>query len=309
MVSSSSSNGGGASAAEANLHGKNSIGCMWSIIQLVCKYPNRRKFFITSGKKSEKTITVSSSSPSNITSLQSPTENSSSTGSSVVYLTADEQPVYSSPTTSPLAEIHRSSSLNSPESFHSYTTPAPLPLVARLMGLSTEPFIAPSETEAEKRQKLLSVMEKCDNDLKALKKIINTVCSISVFDSPVSGRYPSLARCMKQRQPDGRLQQQQQPSATTNGADEVYGNWASSCQGSCHHPKKVMGMGMKETVEEVCRDFEWGERREVGRIGLAMQDHICRDLVEEAVKDMGLPCNYQAPAIPPFEACKRRLCF
>lgn len=62
---------------------------------------------------------------------------------------------------------------------------------------------------------------------------------------------------------------------------------------------------MIESVEEVCRDISWGEKREIGRIGLALQDHICRDLIEEIVTDLGCYCFYTLP----FEACKRRLSF
>lgn len=60
---------------------------------------------------------------------------------------------------------------------------------------------------------------------------------------------------------------------------------------------------MRRSVEEVCRDVAWGEKRELGRIGLALQDYICRDLIEEIVTEFG--CLYTLP----FEACKRRLCF
>lgn len=63
---------------------------------------------------------------------------------------------------------------------------------------------------------------------------------------------------------------------------------------------------MVESVAEVCRDIAWGEKREIGRIGLALQDHICKDLIEEMVKDMGsYTCVYSLP----LEACKRRLRF
>lgn len=62
---------------------------------------------------------------------------------------------------------------------------------------------------------------------------------------------------------------------------------------------------MAESVEEVCRDIAWGERREVGRIGLVLQDYICRDLIEETVTEMGYVPMYSLP----FEACKRKLCF
>lgn len=63
--------------------------------------------------------------------------------------------------------------------------------------------------------------------------------------------------------------------------------------------------GMMRSVDEVCRDVAWGENREIGRIGLALQDCICRDLIEEIVRELG--CLYTLSL--PFESCKRRLCF
>ena len=63
---------------------------------------------------------------------------------------------------------------------------------------------------------------------------------------------------------------------------------------------------MVESVEEVCRDIAWGERREVGRLGLVLQDYICRDLIEETVAEMGYVSSMYSL---PFEACKRKLCF
>lgn len=73
------------------------------------------------------------------------------------------------PTRSPTlsAEIRRSSSVKSPETIGK--SPA---LVARLMGLEAVPAIPAKETSSEKRRKLLGALEKCDNDLKALKEVI-----------------------------------------------------------------------------------------------------------------------------------------
>jgi hypothetical protein len=65
---------------------------------------------------------------------------------------------------------------------------------------------------------------------------------------------------------------------------------------------------MIESVNEVCRDTAWGERREIGRTGLALQDYIFRDLIEEIVKEMGFDCIYQLGPLP-FESCKKRLSF
>lgn len=83
------------------------------------------------------------------------------------------------PTRSPTlsAEIRRSSSVNSPTK--NGKSPA---LVARLMGLEAVP--AAEETSSEKRRKLLGALEKCDNDLKALKKIIMALRSPEIAHPP-----------------------------------------------------------------------------------------------------------------------------
>lgn len=66
---------------------------------------------------------------------------------------------------------------------------------------------------------------------------------------------------------------------------------------------------MVESVDEVCKDIAWGEKREIGRIGLAIQDFICRDLIEEVVKDHLGCSSYSSIHTLPLQACKKRLCF
>ncbi|KAL4371539.1 hypothetical protein HN51_016019 [Arachis hypogaea] len=48
-------------------------------------------------------------------------------------------------------------------------------LVARLIGLDEAPEAAPAESVVEKRWQLLRALQRCDEDLKALKKIIEAV--------------------------------------------------------------------------------------------------------------------------------------
>lgn len=74
-------------------------------------------------------------------------------------------------------------------------------------------------------------------------------------------------------------------------------------------PPPRTSKAMIESVEEVCKDIAWGETREVGRMGLVIQDYICRDLIEEFVKDLGHSCNSSKVYSLPFQACKRKLCF
>lgn len=113
----------------------------------------------------------------------------------------------------------------------------------------------------------------------------------------------------------GRVQQQKQQLQKKPGEDNTYFYERMTSELTLNKKGKneeddgsVMWSGkvMIESVEEVCRDIAWGEKREIGRIGLALQDHICRDLIEEIVKDLGYCCFYSTL---PFEACKRRLTF
>ncbi|XP_062004918.1 uncharacterized protein LOC133722118 [Rosa rugosa] len=65
----------------------------------------------------------------------------------------------------------------------------------------------------------------------------------------------------------------------------------------------------ESTVDQVCRDIAWGEKREMGRIGLALQDLIYKNLIQELVAEMDYS-KYTSPVCSlPFEACKRRLSF
>ncbi|KAL4274187.1 hypothetical protein AHAS_Ahas04G0115700 [Arachis hypogaea] len=48
-------------------------------------------------------------------------------------------------------------------------------LVVRLMRLDEAPEAAPAESVVEKRRQLLGALQRCDEDLKALKKIIEAV--------------------------------------------------------------------------------------------------------------------------------------
>ncbi|KAG2689855.1 hypothetical protein I3760_09G159400 [Carya illinoinensis] len=156
--------------APETLHSK-SIGCMSGIVNLVSKYHNRRKF-LTFGKKQEKINAVSSPAkpkPSSVSTTQAspsvvPQEQSAKEGENAAVdqrkLSCDMQ---RSPTLP--AEMRHSNSSNSPQHFR--TPPA---LMARLMGLEGMP-----ESAAEKRRKLLGALEKCNEDLNALRKIIESV--------------------------------------------------------------------------------------------------------------------------------------
>ncbi|KAF7819195.1 uncharacterized protein G2W53_024650 [Senna tora] len=358
MVSSSSRR----ENAPEKIHAK-TIGCMSSIIQLVCKSHNPRRF-LTFGKKQ---IKNESSSPAKAELPKQPSvkgENSKNdeANNNAGYNSRLSREAPRSPTLP--AEIRRSNPAKPPENFRS-----PPALVARLMGLEDGPTAAAAtaktESVSEKRERLLSALQKCDEDLKALKKIIEAVrsadqeetaspaktrsassfedkirtvsevtCSefkgeqqqqpspVSVLDefmtrSPLSfsgysERYShSTGRVVQQKQ---QLQKKAGEENTYNFYDRMTSELVLIKKGKDEEEEddgsRVMwsSKAMIESVEEVCRDIAWGEKREIGRIGLALQDHICRDLIEEIVRDLGCCCLFSSNLMP-FEACKRRLAF
>ncbi|KAJ0255420.1 hypothetical protein HA466_0101750 [Hirschfeldia incana] len=99
--------------------------------------------------------------------------------------------------------------------------------------------------------------------------------------------------------------------------------------------RKVRSRSMMDSVNQVSDDLVFGQQREVGKIGLALHDHICRDLITEIVGELSFShydnnaCH--KPAVDsvdghdrasgrrhirrgstnslPLDACRRRLVF
>ena len=99
-------------------------------------------------------------------------------------------------------------------------------IVARLMGLEAAP--APTDSVVEKRQKLLGALQRCDEDLKALKKIIEAV---RLADPPRKSPSPAVASvCLDDKLRtvsevkcsvvNGEQQQQQQQPSPVSVLDE-----------------------------------------------------------------------------------------
>ncbi|XP_021674601.2 uncharacterized protein LOC110660562 isoform X2 [Hevea brasiliensis] len=279
-----------------------SIGCMSGIFQLVCKYHNRRRF-LTSKKEPQKNV------------FFSPAMSSSS------------QPSCSSPPQEDTIHhlVPRSPTL--PAEMRA-SQPA---LVARLMGLNDIPAAA---IAAEKRRRLLGALEKCDEDLKTLKKMIEVVKSvgdrgdkIQVYyrtgdklktASPVSvvDEFTRSAFCGYSKRHNtniGKAPQQRKRKVgdeditSISLVDRIKSEIMIPSERSENLASPIWSStAMVESVNEACKDIEWGQRREIGRIGLALQDYIFRDLIEEIVREMGFCCI--CPPLP-LESCKRRLRF
>ncbi|XVF07044.1 hypothetical protein REPUB_Repub06bG0103100 [Reevesia pubescens] len=235
---------------------RNSFGCMSAIFRLLSKHDKRSKF-LTSGKEQQKETAHA----------QSPIE------AYEQRLKAAKLP--RSPTLP--AEMRRSKSVEIPPHAHAL-------VVARLMGL---------ESSEEKRMKLLRALEQCDEELKSLQRITEVVNNRSVSVGDI-GRTLQL--------------QQKNPLKKKPGEEEITATGAcffhrftkesvSYAKSKNHrdHDNSInafsalwrISKAMVRSVDEVCKDIAWGERREIGRIGLVLQDHICRDLIDEIVIEMG----------------------
>ncbi|ESQ44401.1 hypothetical protein EUTSA_v10006250mg [Eutrema salsugineum] len=86
---------------------------------------------------------------------------------------------------------------------------------------------------------------------------------------------------------------------------------------------------LMDSVNQVCDDVAAGQRREVAKIGLALHDHICRDLIAETVHELSFSycydddgkCHHKSAGSGrrhirrgstnslPLDACRRRLVF
>jgi hypothetical protein len=125
------------------------------------------------------------------------------------------------------AEIRRKSSENVRE------TPA---LVARLMGLETLP--ASPESVVEKRQKLLGALQRCDEDLQALKKIIDSVRIPKTVSSPSPAVVKRSEDCFEDKVKTICEQQQQQQSSPVSVLDEFT---RSPLSPNCHSGRHSFG--------------------------------------------------------------------
>ncbi|KAL6009806.1 hypothetical protein ACLOJK_000235 [Asimina triloba] len=143
------------------------IGCMSGIFHLLHNHHHHSRKRITSaGKKNRRGDSEKKPKPQTEIPLKPPPDPSTNTARVDWRRLSFDVP--RSPTLP--AEIRRSNSVNSPTAFR--RQPA---LVARLMGLEELPAEEPEQSNAEKRRKILGALEKCDQDLKALKKIIEAV--------------------------------------------------------------------------------------------------------------------------------------
>ncbi|XP_058205304.1 uncharacterized protein LOC131319169 [Rhododendron vialii] len=360
------------------------VGCLSGILHLVSKYHRRpRRKFLTFGKKQGKNcdveVPVNSFAPSKgaddkVLSEGNQIPSSSSTtlhvdgkkkedggGDKICHARQLSRQVPRSPTLS--VEIRQSDSVVSPDNFRELTfkdgrstTTTSSSSPSTLVGVDEKETTCNSSAE-EKRRMLLGALEKCDEDLKAIKNIIEALRTtssstergrgmkatkeekfeaygnigkefkhspISVLDldfiSPPanSKRHITNGQTVQQQKPQPRKikNPRQEDTVTTTG----FFHTRVATVGVLSVPTRReiaawSSKAMGESVAEVCGDVDCGERREVTRIGLVLQDYIFRDLVDQAVKELLLLGRSAAAASNclysplPLEACKKRMRF
>ncbi|XP_057506913.1 uncharacterized protein LOC130790058 [Actinidia eriantha] len=171
----------------------------------------------------------------------------------------------------------------------------------------------------EKRRKLLKALEKCDQHLNSIKIIMDSLRPTTTATATTLSKrqYNTSFNSDSDSITKGRMamvvQQQQQQQQQMRRRKETN---ACLFQRRTVRAKRDISSGMRESVDEVCRDIEWGQKRELGRMALLLQDNIWRDLIQEIVMDIIIiitphQCRnflYGSGRLP-LERCKRRLSF
>ncbi|KZV33921.1 hypothetical protein F511_04146 [Dorcoceras hygrometricum] len=278
------------------------IGCMSGIFKLFSKYQNSRKR-LTFGRKREKDKDKSTED-----SLSSAVEDKSGT-----------------------RDFGLSIEINVPRS----------PSVPPEIQL---PASEETGSISEKRRQLIRALEKCNEDLEGLRRIIQGVQKNDAAENrdlpggknedsravnsgtencaavgteawaPVSGFAEARDTVSAAAKTPARLPPRRKPPTASKkpGEDDAEPIAAFVMKSRCSphiaiSPRRTTSSPKARTIEEVCKDIAWGEKREMGRIMMVLQDYICRDLVEEVVKELK-SCQIQASKLP-LDGCKRRLSF
>lgn len=192
-------------------------------------------------------------------------------------------------------------------------------LVARLMGLDDIPVISPASA-AEKRRKLLGALEKCDEDLKTLKQIIDAVRlaetgkflvqasgpsdpvkeidealsfkkneassldSTTIDDIKRSPGSKRAAAVVKNSKNAALILQRERISAAL-----IVGSKSQNSVDSGRRKKTRCSKVVEASVNELWKDGAAAEMKwELGKVGAEIAHRIFRDLVDELVKEVEL---------------------
>ncbi|KAH0454200.1 hypothetical protein IEQ34_016124 [Dendrobium chrysotoxum] len=233
------------------VHHKKTIGCMSGILQLLSRHHSRRR--IPSARKDRiETPPTSTSTPI----VQQPdfTEvNTARTPVNADLEFSSEAGGLSRRSPTLPSEIRRSGGC-----FDRGDSPRQSPaLVARLMGLEDPPqqWQLPkpppaSESAEEKRRKLLGALERCDEDLRSLKRIIDAVRAAEMIhmkdetESPIQ-ELKFLDGNGEQPSPVSVLDGISSPKFCASENEEVQNKSLSSVEVSCHVPRRITIEGIR----------------------------------------------------------------
>ncbi|KAL6530621.1 hypothetical protein OROMI_028510 [Orobanche minor] len=337
----------------SEVHYPKAVGCMSGIFQLFSKYQNPNKR-LTFGRKHEKL-----KHPSQTAAQEDETGPGQRTLDDTNRLLTGGIKAPRSPMLPP--EIRRLND-DDPTSTETRRTPTSPSLVARLMGLEDpgasrkDHHAAEEDRITEKRLLLLRALEKCNDDLEALKRIIKAVQITCRRDVRIQPPLPEAAARMV-HQEEGNLVAEEKNipagvvvekltrsplksisvvQSSTAAATRVPQRKPTTTRKPGENDEQIIikllndstlvefalrtrrqaaavvstqpwcSRAMVKSVEEVCGDVAWGETMEIGKIGLVLQDHLFREMIEELVGELMRSCSIQSL---PFEACKRKLCF
>ncbi|MED6146523.1 hypothetical protein PIB30_035225 [Stylosanthes scabra] len=284
--------------APEKIHAK-TIGCMSGILHLISGSNRRQRRFLTFGNKKNPKNNASSA-VSSVAAGEIPKEQRTSEVSAGRNSRSPCE-VPRSPTLP--AEIRLSSRSTKPQSPTATAESRSPALVARLMGLEAAPADSPAESVAEKRRKLLGALQRCDEDLKALKKIIEAVQLTDPLppeESKTAGEFEGKIKTVSEVKCSVFNGEQQQPSPVSV-LDEFT---RSPLSPSCHSGRHSFGRIQHQLQQKQQQLLKKPGEEEINSTYMyeRMTSELL-DLIEEVVRELG--CFYTLP----FEACKRRLCF
>ncbi|XP_015690667.2 serine/arginine repetitive matrix protein 1-like [Oryza brachyantha] len=180
----------GASSSASGAPRRRSIGCMAGLLRLLSPYHRSHQRKRLTAKNAAPVVCTPPPSPPPVkkklpvVATPSPSQGQQAPQMHPAPTALRRRRSCDAPRSPTIAPEHRRASCDSPR-------PTPPAIVARLMGLEesappspaattprpfpTKPPPPPPETAAEKRRKLLGALEKCDEDLKTLRRIIAAV--------------------------------------------------------------------------------------------------------------------------------------
>ncbi|KAF3789138.1 hypothetical protein EJ110_NYTH07194 [Nymphaea thermarum] len=194
-------------------------------------------------------------------------------------------------------------------------------VVARLMGLDDFPvkqLAGQTENASEMRDLILGALHKCDEEVRALRRIIEVIQSVERHDC----RLAAPPRVVAAQTDSGRLvgrrrgQREKYVPMDFKVKPEIHGQMKCT-QFNCEQPSPVSVLDDPSSfhcqgrmrTEGYWRKYDKGSARkeslflELERIALALETEIFGSLLEESISELGFSSR---PSLP-FFRCRRRL--